>query len=131
MSKIVGIKKYLIQLNSTEQPWEVIDKQLLQTDKFKELKVGDEIEVIERSKNGIIKDFNKKTSTVVNLNKVFENAIIEQYKRELKLKCLEISFKAVFNSQNIDIAFMSNRQKAIQHAETLYNEILDKNYLNW
>lgn len=131
MSKIVGIKRYLIQLNSTEQAWEVIDKQLLQTEKFKELKIGDEIEVIERSKNGIIKDFNKLTTIPLNLNKVFENAITEQLKKELKMKCLELSFNAVFNKSNADIAFHSNRQKAIQHAETLYNEILDKNYLNW
>lgn len=130
MSIITKIKPYLIQLDHNET-WEVIDKQLLNTEKYKELKVGDTIEVTERTKNGIIKDFKKTNSIVINLNNMIDNAVIIQQKQVLKLKCLELSFNAVFHSANVDIAFRSNREKAIQHAETLYNEILDKNYLNW
>lgn len=131
MSKVVNIKRYLIQLNSEDQPWDIVDKTLVKSIKFQELKIGDEIEVIERTKTGIIIDFKKINTTPLNINNLLDKALLEQYKKDLKFKCLELSFKAVFNNPNIDIAFHSNRQKAIQHAETLYNEILDKNFLKW
>ena len=63
MNRIVEISKYAIKFDNLNNDWQKVDKALLKKDAFKCLKIGDYVQVLERSTNKgkrqVIKDIRK------------------------------------------------------------------------
>jgi hypothetical protein len=59
MNQIADISKYSFKLDFLNNKWMKVDKCLIKEKRFKSLKIGDFIQIIERKENGTIIDIRK------------------------------------------------------------------------
>ena len=125
---VVALSKYGFKVDSLKNDWEKVDKSLLSRDVFKNLKRGDELEIVSRNSGGFITEIKVSPMAVIIPESKVSN--VDPVQRNiLKGQCLNIVMNQLFNDKNVECDDV--RELGIRLAHRLFVELESADYYGW
>lgn len=131
MAIVQAVSKNGFKIDSLKNDWTIVDKSLIDSEAFKSLRKGFEINIIGRNDKGLVTDF--KIVNTLGINKLKEEFRLPPNpvdRNILKGQCLNIIFSNM-SACEADLGHDGNREKGIRLAHRLFLELENANYYGW